>query len=147
PASLAEATSPLGSTSKKCPASAWQVEEQPSPSAVLPSSHCSPLTASTWPSPQTSVPKQSARQPSPDVVLPSSQTSLTLLMVPSPQNSSWQTWLQPSPDAVLPSSHCSPASRKPSPQVGMRWQKASQVAEPGGSHCSPVPTTPSPQTW
>ena len=31
------------------PVSIWQVEEQPSPLTVLPSSHCSP--ESTWPSP------------------------------------------------------------------------------------------------
>ena len=33
--------------------SIWQSELQPSPSAVLPSSHCSPLSVCTMPSPHT----------------------------------------------------------------------------------------------
>src|SRR5262249_35171394 len=65
-----------------------QSPSQPSAFVVLPSSHVSPFTASTCPSPQISVPRQSARQPSPATVFPSSQASLrSSSTAPSPQNS------------------------------------------------------------
>src|SRR5206468_2974237 len=69
------------SRSSRYEGSHWQVDEQPSPDTVLPSSHCSP--ASTTP-------------------LPHSGGGGGVSIVQSAE--------QPSPSTVLPSSHCSPAS-------------------------------------
>ena len=101
----------------------WQVEEQPSPLLVLPSSHCSPV--STMPLPQTAPGVsfwQVEEQPSPLLVLPSSHCS-PVSRRPLPQTgvgsvSFWQVAEQPSPLFVLPSSHCSPVSVLPLPQTG-----------------------------
>jgi len=67
-----------------------QSDEQPSPLAVLPSSHPS-IAMSTMPSPQT-----------------------------EPTVSDLHTDEQPSPLAVLPSTHCSPLSTIPSPHSHVR---------------------------
>src|SRR4051794_5447498 len=84
PKPLAVAGVPFGSISH--PASSWQVDEQQSLLAVLPSSHCSAPTLR--PSPQIAAQTlgapaqvkplctvQVAEQPSPAVTLPSSQAS------------------------------------------------------------------------
>lgn len=77
----------LGAPVQLQPGSIMQLEEQPSPLSVLPSSHC--LPNSTLPSPQAgtqglpgtgqtqpgSIAEQSPSQPSPLSVFPSSQTS------------------------------------------------------------------------
>src|SRR4051794_869389 len=73
-------------------ASVWQVDEQPSPSTVFPSSQVSPL--STMPLPQHGGGGGGGG------------------------SSVWQVDEQPSPSIVLPSSHCSPLSTWPSPQHG-----------------------------
>src|SRR5439155_1039421 len=90
-----------------------QLEEQPSPDTVLPSSHCSP--GSTTPSPQRGSRWQVAEQPSPERVLPSSHCSPGS-RIPLPHTSNRQLAEQPSPERVLPSSHCSPASSTLLPQ-------------------------------
>src|SRR6187551_2469737 len=74
------------------PASAWHVDEQPSPSRKLPSSHCS---LSTMPSPQFEA------QP----------------VVPGHTGSSWQLAEQPSYGSLLPSSQLSAPSFTLSPQT------------------------------
>ena len=128
------------------PGSTWQELEQPSPFAVLLSSHVS-LPATT-PSPQigthgfpgtgqrhpASTAAQLAEQPSPDPVLLSSQASVGASR-PSPQMavrwqalptfgqiqpfSIWQSGVQPSPPSLLWSSHFSPKSSTPSPQLAV----------------------------
>src|SRR5262249_23664464 len=62
--------------------SSWQVDEQPSPSVVLPSSHSSPT--STTLSPHDSR-RQNPEQPSPPTLLPSSHCSPASMM-PLPQS-------------------------------------------------------------
>src|SRR4051812_20177966 len=74
---------PPGPSSHSSPNAHWttpspqdsflHVEEQPSPSIRLPSSHCSPF--STTPLPQTASILQSAEQPSPSLLFPSSHSS------------------------------------------------------------------------
>jgi hypothetical protein len=80
----------LGDPVQLQPGSIWQVDEQPSPFAVFPSSHG--LPSSTLPSPQIGVQGlpgaghchpgsmvwQSAEHPSPLTVFPSSQASSTV---------------------------------------------------------------------
>src|ERR1700722_7222982 len=112
------------------PVSSVQVELQPSPETVLPSSHCS--CGNLRPSPQTAVqvpPLQDGstvhvgEHPSNGIRLPSSHCSEPSL-TPSPQRVGWQTEmgaggveaqakpgsilhvaLQPSPETLFPSSH------------------------------------------
>src|SRR5258706_379218 len=111
------------------PVSIVQVELQPSPDSVLPSSHCS--CGNFRPSPHTA--GHVAPQPSPGTLLPSSHVSLPCTRR-SPHTSveehgapgTWHTKngsrrhveLQPSPPMPLPSSHCSPSPAwiTPSPQ-------------------------------
>src|SRR5580693_8079799 len=134
------------------PVSSVQVELQPSPETVLPSSHCS--CGNLRPSPQTAVqvpPLQDGstvhvgEHPSNGIRLPSSHCSEPSL-IPSPQTVAWQTdmgddpvvaqakpgsilqvELQPSPETVLPSSHWSVPSTIPLPQYASRVQ-----SDPGG---------------
>src|SRR5580692_7712715 len=133
-----------------------QVELQPSPETMLPSSHCS--APAMMPSPHALAthfvsgvghchPGSSMHvdeQPSPDTALPSSHVSLPVTL-PSPHltvethgasgwgqtkfASSWHSELQPSPETVLPSSHCSPMSRSttPSPQNSIFLQAVPAV--------------------
>lgn len=82
------------------PGSTWHVEEHPSPLALLPSSHCSPVTMSL--SPQ----------------IGTQTVSPMLLHAQFHPGSSLHVELQPSPEAVLPSSHCSPRTISLSPQIG-----------------------------
>src|SRR6266571_7205536 len=136
-----------------------QVEVQPSPLAVLPSSHCSP--GSSAPLPHTA--RQSSGQ-----ISGSSPCSHR----PLPQNcSTWQVAEQPSPLVVLPSSHCSPGSSVPLPHTAAqscgqdrgsslasqtrlphRTPSAQPAEQPSpfavlpSSHCSPASSTPSPHT-
>src|SRR5262245_53250110 len=128
--------SQTGICSQSNPFSFVQVEEQPSPSAVLPSSHSSLMTR---PSPQSEVqdsPAQSGsvrhsdEQPSKGSSLPSSQLSApsttplphsaSLHTLGSPSHffpsSTRQRSEQPSPGSRLPSSHRSLAATSPSPQ-------------------------------
>src|SRR4029077_4696761 len=78
------------------PGSTWQVDEQPSPSVMLPSSHCSiPLIML---SPQAGTQGRPGTRHS------------------KPPSTVLQSFEQPSPLAVLPSSHASVAPRMPSPQ-------------------------------
>src|SRR5580693_8507756 len=123
------------------PVSIVQVELQPSPEAVFPSSHCSP--GNTSPSPHTAVhvpPEQCGsivhvgEHPSYGMVFPSSHSSSPSL-VPSPQVVWWQAdagggdgfamhaqpgsilqvELHPAVPSVLPTSHCSLPATIPSP--------------------------------
>lgn len=76
-----------------------QVELQPSPLKVLPSSHSSPKLRML--SPHSSL---QLLQPSPVTLLPSSHCSAPLLLViASPQYSTWQLAEQPSPSTRFPS--------------------------------------------
>src|SRR5262245_20590419 len=87
--------------------------EQPSPEAVLPSSHCS-TPARTKPSPHLAS-AHPMTHASVLLLLPSSHASLPCT-TPSPQVGSLQLFEQPSPSFALPSSHSStPARTKPSP--------------------------------
>src|SRR5258706_11833218 len=79
-----------------------QVELQPSPLALLPSSHCS--TPSLVPLPQAVSITQVLLQPSPLALLPSSHCSAASTR-PSPHFSIVQSERQPSPPTKLPSSH------------------------------------------
>src|SRR5580704_5265251 len=81
-------------------ASIWQSELQPSPDTVLPSSHCSPMSSSTTPSPQNSIFWHGC--PGLGQVHPGSRA---------------QVEEQPSPETVLPSSHCSLPATWPSPHT------------------------------
>src|SRR6185295_15694000 len=95
-----------------------QLELQPSPERVLPSSHCS--VPSRVPSPQTGSSWQVEEQASPEMLLPSSHSSTGLppgSSVPLPQYSQRQVEEQPSPFTVPPSSHCSKPSRTPLPHT------------------------------
>src|SRR3954469_15513989 len=118
------------------PCSTVQIEEQPSPSTVLPSSQSSLISR---PSPQPDVQdsplqsgsrRQSAEQPSNGALLPSSQLSAPST-TPLPHLASVHTLgipehffpistrqrsEQPSPGTTLPSSHGSLAATIPSPQ-------------------------------
>src|SRR5262245_31546775 len=96
--------------------SAPQVAEQPSPLAVLPSSHCS-VSVSTMPSPQRRG-VQSRRQAALgalELPAPASHCSTPVRTKPSPQVALTQVLRQASVLLVLPSSHCSPACTLPSP--------------------------------
>ena len=130
---------------QSAPGSIWQVLEQPSPLALLPSSHCSPLR-----------------------ILPSPHLAMQALPTTRhwyPVSTVLQSAEQPSPLAVLPSSHCSLPSRTPLPHVtaehlqrcpGVHWQPASILLQSDeqpspsfwlpSSHTSPfeIWTTPSP---
>src|SRR5207248_296894 len=92
-----------------------QALEQPSPSTVLASSHCS-TPFSTKPSPQVAL-MQPLTQASLFEVFPSSHCSTPFSTKPSPHDAKKQVLKQPSVFEVLPSSHCSPGSSKPFPQV------------------------------
>src|SRR5690606_252375 len=131
------------------PGSFLQVDEQPSPSLVLPSSHSSSMTR---PSPQSEVQPsgvqvgsvwQNDEQPSNGVSLPSSQLSAPSCL-PSPHtvrlhalgapshlkpSSKLQRGEQPSPASRLPSSHCSEEPRMLSPHTTSSWH-----GWPGGLH-------------
>ena len=121
-----------------------QSAEQPSPPAVLPSSHTSPASSSSLPQ---VISRQMLEQPA--AGLGGSHSSFaSQSMIPLPQDSSLsQPALQPSPSSQLPSSHTSPGSTKPLPQY-ISWHSAEQPATAsGGSHASPVAqsTIPFPQ--
>src|ERR1043165_8045538 len=96
----------------------WQAGEQPSPGAVLWSSHSSGGVADglTLPSPQVDGVQSTLQVAG---VAAGSQASWVLTM-PSPQNSRGQSCEQPSLSRVLLSSQSSPAARLtlPSPQRG-----------------------------
>src|SRR5438034_628169 len=79
----------------------WQVELQPSPLVVLPSSHCSPAAALVWPSPHTG-----------------SVQSESQLPVSTPEES------QASPGSTLPSPQCAQLS------TGVRQVENSEVDPP-----------------
>jgi len=131
---------PSGGCLHMKPDSIWQVDEQPSPETLLPSSHCSP----------------ESRMPSPHFPV---QGPLAVQL-----GSTWQVDEQPSYGTVLPSSHPSDPSFLPSPQV-VAWHSVGVGvpvhAQPGfqrqveeqaffstampGSHCSVPMMTPSPQ--
>ena len=129
----------------------WQVELQPSPSVVLPSSHCSPAAALVWPSPQTTgVQSESQEAVS---TPPSSQSSWPDQTKPSPQYAVVQVPPEPSGQSSVlswsPSSQVSPAAELvyPSPQT-TEVQSASHdaVSDPPSSQSSwPDQTKPSPQ--
>src|SRR6478609_794645 len=134
------------------PPSFLQVEEQPSPSLVLPSSHSSLIKR---PSPHSEVQPVPVHlgsvwhveeQPSNGTALPSSQLSAPSFF-PSPhfvgeQVLGWPSHLkptsnlqlaeQPSPAVVLPSSHCSEEPTILSPQITSSWHGL-----PGGLHEKP----------
>src|SRR5262245_8436848 len=114
-----------------------QVDEQPSPSTVLPSSHCSLCRTSTMPLPHAGS-WQVASQPSPLMAFPSSHCSPTGWM-PLPQAVAVQLVSQPSPFTWLPSSHCSLPAFTPLPQRGtvqLLSQASPSMALPS-SHSSP----------
>src|SRR5512139_2655543 len=96
-----------------------QLERQPSPLEVLPSSHSS--VPSSLPLPHTvGSTAQLALQPSPLSLLPSSQVS-PLSSTPSPQPARRQSVRQlalGSSELALPASHCSPLSGSPLPHTG-----------------------------
>ena len=123
------------------PPSFLQVEEQPSPSLVLPSSHSSLISrpsphSEVQPSPlQVGSVWQVDEQPSNGTALPSSQLSAPSFL-PSPQTvathwlgcpshlkpvSNLQVAEQPSPAVLLPSSHCSDEPTILSPQITSSW--------------------------
>lgn len=77
-----------------------QVEVHPSPSFLLPSSHCSP--GLRIPSPHSNLQR---KQPSPLTLFPSSHCSPLLLVMASPQYSTIQLAEQPSPSFIFPSPH------------------------------------------
>src|ERR1043165_550964 len=92
-----------------------QRAEQPSPSAWLPSSHCSRIAMSSNPLPQISLDLQSLEQPSPSWVLPSSQTSpavQSIMLSPQGINAHFGcfccTSTQNSPSEHHPSPHTTP---------------------------------------
>src|SRR3954469_569827 len=136
-----------------------QAPEQPSPGAMLLSSHCS--APFSLPSPQYSSFTQAllgigqlhptsswqvAEQPSPGMLPPSSQVS-PWLTTPSPQRevctgvhgwlgtaqanpaSTWHWSEQPSPGPALPSSHASRPVTLPSPQTMVVIQGAPGVGQ------------------
>ena len=122
------------------PASMVQVDEQPSPDRLLPSSHCSPVS----------------RMPSPHLPVHAPD--------PAQAGSTWQVDEQPSNGTVLPSSQPSAPSFLPSPQV-VWWHSVTGLpvqAQPGfqrqfaeqaffstvmpGSHGSLPVRMPSPQS-
>ena len=97
-----------------------QLDEQPSLSAVLPSSHCSPCTRIPSPQPE------------------AKQDDLSRLLAEQDQPASCvQLELQPSPAKELPSSHSSSPVTRPSPQTTGHVQssclfRAPQAAPPCG---------------
>src|SRR6187431_1609649 len=131
------------------PVSFVHVEEQPSPSMVLPSSQSSLISR---PSPHSDLQgavaqfgsrRQSVEQPSNGVVLPSSQLSAPSTL-PLPQvafvhtlgapshflpSSTRQRSEQPSPATTLPSSHGSLAATIPSPQRAISRQGLPGLAQ------------------
>ncbi len=152
---------------------AVQLESQPSPSTVLPSSQLSPASVLSTPSPH-ATPVQSESHTavlggshvSPALALivasphcaavqsashvadsPASSHSSPAVTIPLPQPVGVQLESQPSPSTTLPSSQLSGGVVRPSPHTGTRsWQLASHTAVSGGSHVSTTLfTTASPQ--
>src|SRR5215470_12866821 len=96
----------------------WQLASQPSATAVLPSSHCSPRVESITPSPQRGS-VQSGRHGASGTfafAAPASHASTPLWTTPSPHVFRLQLLLHASASLVFPSSHSSPGSTIPSPQ-------------------------------
>src|SRR5262249_23530612 len=116
--------------------------EQPSPSALPPSSHSSgsgsPLMLTalglTLPSPHDDTVQSRLQCPGSSL---RSQGSWLFLML-SPQNSYLQLDEQPSLESGLPSSHCSPGSRMPLPHL-VDWQVI--VHTPSMPFCGPLSQT------
>jgi hypothetical protein len=123
-------------------ASNWHVDEQQSPLAVFPSSHCSPQSRTPLPHAST---VHVAEHPSHEDVFPSSQASHSVM--PLPQLSTVQVAEQPSHVAVLPSSHCSPADviRLPQAVVVQFESQPSPSTRLPSSHCSGAVVVPLPQ--
>ena len=133
--------------------SLWQVELQPSPETVLPSSHCSPSEVCTMPSLHFSSLHALAavlvaaggcrcrRRTARRARVAGCRRHRTRIV---------QVELQTSPEASLPSSHCSPSagSTMPSPQARSDTSSAavSSVTALPSSQCSPssICTMPSP---
>ena len=92
---------PSGGWEHTQPGSIWHVEEQPSPSIVLPSSHSSPALARTMPSPQVEV------QAPPGFLQSGSSVQKGLRPLPV----SW------TPPEAVPGSQPSVPSLTPSPQI------------------------------
>src|SRR5215470_13973660 len=127
----------------------WQLASQPSATAVLPSSHCSPRVESITPSPQRGS-VQSGRHGASGTfafAAPASHASTPLWTTPSPHVFRLQLLLHASASLVFPSSHSSSGSSVPLPQFGS-WhpsgQKSPSTKLPS-SHSSPGSTIPSPQ--
>src|SRR5215468_1314323 len=141
-----QAASMIPSPQRK-PDSIMQVDEQPSQSLVLPSSHCSAPHTTPSPQPVTSV--QLLLHVSQSLVLPSSHCSPGSTL-PSPQNGMCWHWASHWP--ATGGSHCSPQAMLmiPSPQrsplsVVQVTEQPSQLVVLPSSHSSAPHTTPSPQ--
>ncbi len=108
---------------------------------LLPSSHCSWLSGSILPLPQTSNLHSDEHGMPPFVVEPGGSQSSPGSTTPLPQPSCLQSCEQPSPSVMLPSSQASPGSTRPLPHGFVMHTGCTAAHVSGAGHTMPVEQT------